>query len=496
MNEVIILLEKLLSENPRQRELGRRKLIRFKNPAAFDILLNALSHQNLIVRKTACYPLGNIGDNRAVEPLLAFLEDKSSRIASPPIIALGKIGDKRAVNSLIPMMNHPKHWIRRHTIEALENLSDKRAVPHITERLQDSHLKVRLAAAKALGNLGDIQSVPALIETLGDEYFLVADAVTKVNDGHANHWYSVLERYKNAELRAEAAKSLGKLKAVEAIPALISSLDTWGSIVISSVVIALGQIGNEQTIEPLFSLLLQKASDGKYQPEWVLASVVKALQTIGTPKALSIVDELIELLSSEDVEIRSHVAYLLAEFGNPIVLKPLIEDMKNPNLDTIYRVRAALSLGVLKNTQAVEPLIEMLIQYRDTRAPDNIANASAISLGHIGDKRAIVPLRETLSNVENNIWVRARSAESLGSMNDVGSIDLLITFLKDRAPDVRKEAATALGKMKHPKDIVHLKALLDDWLVWVRNAAEEALRDIGTDESLNAIDEWWYQRKS
>lgn len=60
-----------------------------------------MKHEDRVFRQAAASALGEIGDARAVEPLIQTLEDRDSLVAGKAAQALGRIGDARAVEPLI-----------------------------------------------------------------------------------------------------------------------------------------------------------------------------------------------------------------------------------------------------------------------------------------------------------------------------------------------------------------------------------------------------------
>ena len=140
--------------------------------------------------------LGEIGDPRAVEPLirlvstgqLLFVGDnlvEALRNFGAPAIqllikalgegnlaaaeALGEIGDKRAVEPLIKALGDDDPLVRDHAASALGEIGDKRAVEPLIKVLEDDVSDVRMWAAYALGEIGDKRAVGPLIKALGDE---------------------------------------------------------------------------------------------------------------------------------------------------------------------------------------------------------------------------------------------------------------------------------------------------------------------------------------
>lgn len=86
-------------------------------------LIKALKHEDSIVQLRAAKALGNlasllaqIGDARAVGPLIQALEDEDGDVRSSAAYALGVIGDERAVEPLIQALNDTSIVRERHGI--------------------------------------------------------------------------------------------------------------------------------------------------------------------------------------------------------------------------------------------------------------------------------------------------------------------------------------------------------------------------------------------
>src|SRR5450756_1043634 len=67
-----------------------------------DGLIKALRYRNdVAIQVASSRALGELGDPRAVDPLLAILDDKASPALAAATEALGRLGDPRAVDPLI-----------------------------------------------------------------------------------------------------------------------------------------------------------------------------------------------------------------------------------------------------------------------------------------------------------------------------------------------------------------------------------------------------------
>ena len=236
--------------------------------------------------------------------------------------------------------------------------------------------------------------------------------------------------------------------------------------------ISLGRVSDARAVDPLITALKDEDSS-------VRLNAAVSLGAIGDPRAM---DPLIDALDDENPEVWRNVTEALGKFGEQAV-DPLITVLGDYNQSSNVRSNAARSLGYTGNARAVDPLVEAL---RDE--DEWVRYAAATALGDIGDKRAVEPLIEALDDEE---WtVLGSVATALGKIGDPKAVDPLITALKyeDRArtallrafPNrwVRCSAATALGDIGDTRAVGPLTVALGDGDEYVRKAATEALKAI------------------
>jgi len=172
--------------------LGRAKI-----GAAVQLLIEALNDPDGHVRKKAASALAEIGDQRAVVPLLTapnsyfspmFGEQRSVNFDSDlerlvdrrsvglllamlndnegkrglAVRLLGKIGDAQTVEALIRALNDESSDVRIDAVLALEAIADIRAVEPLCAALADPDHNVRKVAASALASFSDSRSAVAL----------------------------------------------------------------------------------------------------------------------------------------------------------------------------------------------------------------------------------------------------------------------------------------------------------------------------------------------
>lgn len=161
----------MLSPQELRRQLTAEPLQNFSSARTehrIEDLLDALSDQeNLPSRQAAAAMLGQIGDSRAVKPLISALHDPIEAVSVAATRSLGAIGALEAVAPLLALLKYGSDAHRRSAAEALGNIGDPRAVEPLVAALEDPYHGVCIAALKALGRIGDLRAMEALVAALG-----------------------------------------------------------------------------------------------------------------------------------------------------------------------------------------------------------------------------------------------------------------------------------------------------------------------------------------
>jgi len=109
------------------------------------------------IKLTIIASLGEIGDPRAIDPLIKALQSNDRWIRRSAASALARINDPRIIEPLIWHLsesNEPDPEVRRSSAEALARLYPVSALEPLAQALHDSSLAVRLLAGVALGRIG------------------------------------------------------------------------------------------------------------------------------------------------------------------------------------------------------------------------------------------------------------------------------------------------------------------------------------------------------
>jgi HEAT repeat protein len=212
------------------------------------------------------------------------------------------------------------------------------------------------------------------------------------------------------------------------------------------------------------------------------------------------VDSLIAVLM--DVDTRVKAAEALGACDDTCATNALIVALKDR--DRNVRFTAAVALGKLGDSGAVEPLISILGAARftpvvfsfasyglplfvpcstyvpnmgdDSVASDaEIQRAAGWALESIG-KDAVEPLIEILK--DESVNVRYLALCTLRDISDKRIFESMITLLKDEDEYIRANAAQVLGYTGNKKAVKPLKELLEDEVDLVKQAAEDAIKEL------------------
>lgn len=279
----------------------------------------------------------------------------------------------------------------------------------------------------------------------------------------------VVEALKNPEfdhrVRAFAAMALGDTKSKDFIVPLIEALKTDGHWWVRNFVVgSLGKIGSERAVDPLIGALND-------ENQYVRRAIVSVLGELKSEKAVL---PLIGTFKDEDWQIRFRAPDILLAYGDKAE-EPLLKALKDDN--RWAKVGAANILGRIRSQDAVLPLISLLgDQDRMTR------DEAAVALSRINSERAVEPLLNLLKHEPS--YVREGTAWVLGEMKSKDAVHPLIQLLKDR--DMGWMAAVSLGKIGDERAIESLKKILAEQDTRAGKAAAWALARILTAEIENS----------
>lgn len=241
-------------------------------------LLQRLTHTDESIRYDAAQQLGKQGDARAVDGLVAILNDETPKVKYAALSSLVKIGSTDAAtptiaallddmdsrlwkllvldigmrlrNGLFDMIQPGNTTVADMLIAALDRndlsehqralvvrligrTQDKRMVPTFVDMMMIASETLQGAAAEALGHIGDPEAVEPLITVLDD-----ADSAVR-------------------EIAINALARIGDIRAADTILPMLESGDEWTR---RAAALALGELGDRRAVRPLLRMLREDES--------------------------------------------------------------------------------------------------------------------------------------------------------------------------------------------------------------------------------------------
>jgi hypothetical protein len=179
---ILSALEKLDSEFMEEHCLDA--LERMGPVAATDEAIETMLARAEKRDKPAVRILGKMGATEAVETLIEYVDaDSDAPLQKVTFRALGEIGDDRAVQPLADKLLMDNDIVRPQAARALGLIGDTRAIKPLSETLKaDDDANVRAQAAWALRQIGTKRSLEAVVDHGSDETFVVQTELDKARE--------------------------------------------------------------------------------------------------------------------------------------------------------------------------------------------------------------------------------------------------------------------------------------------------------------------------
>jgi HEAT repeat protein len=391
-----------------------------------------------------------------IKPSIAKLKSSGSRIRREAADTLGDIGNRETTDPLIPLLKDKDDYVRQAAARALGKLRDKKAVEPLIAGLKDPEVDVRAFSAWALGEIQDTRAIEPLCNSLFDQEQKVKD-----------HSFEALRKFREPVSRTTMVNTLIKNSKTESSAGVILSslirLEGKG-VVLKALQDPKGD--NAKTVRNYINFMeanIYNVSD----------IATKALGDY--PDRGMVISELSNYISVQTGTATRFIS-LLGRLKDRRVLPILLDTLKKRK-DSYDRVTVVKAIGDLGTTEAIDPLLQILVNDKEYPGP---RNAAAMALGKLGDEKAVDPLIGILMNKKEEEHVRVGAAVALGMVKNRMTVEPLINILKDNKEDtqLRVAAASSLGNIGDQRAIEPLQDALKDPSDYIKSAAQTALRKI------------------
>ncbi|MAU10481.1 MAG: hypothetical protein CL607_11710 [Anaerolineaceae bacterium] len=470
------LLALLQGNDPSQRQQAAIALSSIKDERIIEPLLAALSDADSTVRANAATGLGTNKATQAVDTLIERLQqDEQDIVRERAAAALAQIGDERAIGPLIDALDDPANWVRNRVIYVLGASRDARAVDPLLELLDHDDVTTRSNAAWALGAIGDERALHPLLSLL---------------------------QSKEASLRANGAWALGELAHPQAIEPVMALLRDASSEVRSKAAWALGSLGeltgDTQMVPALIALLEDYAEVASQQSSHVFVCqyAAEALLQISTDDAQKAVEHwrplaaeklrpyqikrLIGVFVQGDKQMVDAAVAQLAEIGPPAI--PQLSEALQHKLVKV-RQPAVRALGQIARAEAGPALMMALAD-----ADPGVWSQAVAALVAIG--KPIVPLLQPALN-SKNLRVRNGAALALWRIQrEAEAFQVVLAALSDEEMLVRSGALIALIQQPDERALATLQIRLNEEDEVMARYVLQALNAIGNHAAMATIAHW------
>ena len=471
-------------------------------PSSFEALLDTLrENEDASLVRAAIIQLGYEKRPEIYPLLVEKLNDPNPSIQHAAVVALGRYGRAEAIDELVKpkIFRSPNSQVRWAAVTAVGRLGDYRVIDHLLKAVEDPEWIVRTeAVTELMAKVGDIiaHKDVRLARVLVHMFSLENEEIVNLAiDGFQEmgpeslRWLHEALRNSSPTIRANAARTLGRMKSHGSTPYVLDLLHDEVGTVRAAAAEALGLIGDKIAVEPLVfriqdnvEKVQEKAADAvvrfgrqatvplldilsRERDKFAQRALLRCLGRIGDPKS---VPALINYLRSSYFIVRQAAVSALARFG------PAVAELLLPSLSY--------------NTSDIEPLLKDL---RDAEHPELQMRALKAIAG-LEDHRAVPSLKrlvdEGLPDVQEAAshalfqigcaaWGRCCALKVLAEVADSSAVPRILSSLRDDSDNVRFEAIRTLGRLGGDEATKTLiRAVRKDRAEFIRAEAMRVLR--------------------
>ncbi|GAB4150302.1 MAG: hypothetical protein Kow00107_00730 [Planctomycetota bacterium] len=345
-------------------------------------------------------------------------------------------------------LDDPSWRVRCEAISILSRSGRSELANFVILSMEDPDPRVRREAAFAIANLGDASTKGKLLLHVADEDPRVRIAVAACLEEHVQSgWRSIL----NGSLRD--AERLAEVLTPEVKQAVKNALSKppshWTK--------ALADATGLTTTEPAEPPVKKKAPPRPPLTRKELEPSPAKAPSQPKPKEEPVVNRVAEE-PTRAPENRVH-----ADQDTP---DSLVKALGSG--DPGVQIKALKKLAELRHVQAYDQIVALL-----SHTNADVRRAATMTLSTFGEKRAILPILELMTDMDKSVRTAAQ-----GALENLGAYRMFFSALSDKHPEVRRAAILNLGKLKDQRALPILKDLLVSEEE-IRSAAATALASLG-----------------
>gem|GEM_PF-7096169 len=526
--------------------LGRLESMKLAPGEKLDLALLTSKSKFSTVRGKLVDVLKKIGTEDAVKNLLKMLRSEKTTSNSEKIcMALGEIGGERAAKGLSQNILHRDMKIRLAAVQALGNIQNDISRKALRKALRDDDEDIVTAAIQGLARF----KTPDVIKDLtraapGDAPFQIHAEVIKAlklidHPESVDALVKILERAENVNVKIEAVKALGDMKAGEAVEPITREIKRYiGSEerdvrkFLRSTIETLAKIGGPETEDAMILLTRSKIQDirqdalakmGGFTGEAAVKTLTRAcsdpvaavrlsaLRSIRNSLHPDAVSAVTRLLKDPDDKVRLLAIETLGDYALPETAADLARDyddeksyraavvalsgidskdsrrfllkaLEHPDGEIRLCALAGLGLPWARGDREVAKKLIAYLEVEET-APYRLAAIAA--LGNTAADEAITKLQELCNS--DTVPEALAAVEALGHTKSERAAGFLLKILKTCRYSIKEKVIYALGEIGCEEAVEPLAKLLKEKDSGIKSISIEALGKFNTDEAKKAV---------
>gem|GEM_PF-769545 len=455
------------------------------------VLLELLKDADSTVSDASVSALSGLGD-AAVQPLVTVIPEVSERVLKKVVQGLGNLGDIRAINPLLALMETASSDVRPLIAQALVHIDDRICSSDTVHyMMKQSYAALRLSMVKQLGNFRFPHAIDIALKVLEETF---TDADREMFALYPRPEFLILAQEAVVGVCRSVAELLGTLNLPGSVTSIQARFESAGKTTRRWLIFSLGHIHGEESITALIELLRREDLESEVE------EIGRALKRIPLK---TVVERLISSLSNATPSTRRRTVRVLGVQEDVRALARLSDLLADP--DEGVRLAAVAGLGRIGSSAAVSALtrsvddvservrrraVEVLAAMADERTlpvlskalvdrSSDVRQAAALALGAVKSPDKVPALIKGLSDSHED--VRLKVVETLSTPLDPRALEPLVGMLRDVSPHVRQATVRALGKTTDPAVVVPLLGAMSDRDLWVKTESRKTLLS-GTEE--------------
>mgnify|MGYP000415725567 CR=1 FL=1 len=158
-----VLIQLLRDPHEEVRRSAAEALERLEGLQNLNALIEKYRAGDKVMKLRVIYALGKLRADNCLPLLIHALTSEEEDLKSAAIRVLGELGDVRTLQALVAGLNDPSLTIQTLTVEALANFRHKHLVPLLIPILERENKYLVMAALNTLAKLNAVNALDAII---------------------------------------------------------------------------------------------------------------------------------------------------------------------------------------------------------------------------------------------------------------------------------------------------------------------------------------------